>query len=391
MKKYISLFLIIFLFSTGVSYAVFSKSNFGQAGNNNVSPVNAPEDTSSTSSFSPFKIQPGEAKTEECPLNGVMRTKTEKDWWSQHRPLGVMIENHADARPQSGVSRADIVYEAVAEGGITRFLTVFYCQDAPFVGPVRSARTYFLDLLSPYADYPLYAHVGGANVAGPADALGQIDEYGWNQFNDLNQFSVGFPVFWRDYERIGHAVATEHTMYSSTTKLWNYVSKERDLTNVGKKGVSWDVNFAPFIFKDDATSKGSISPSYYFWSGMFKNDYSVKWKFDPTNDIYLRFNGAAPHTDLNNNKQLTAKNVVVLFMTEERANDGYEGNVHLLYGTTGTGKMVLFQDGKKINGEWSKKDRTSQFKFIDDSGNPIKFNRGVIWFSILPVGVVVAE
>lgn len=391
MKKYISLFLVIYLFSAGVSFAVFSKSNSNQGGDNKISEINPPEDTSQTASFSPFKIPKGEAKTEECPLNGVMRTKTEKNWWSGHRPLGVMIENHLEARPQSGLSRADIVYEAVAEGGITRFLSVYYCQDAPFVGPVRSARTYFLDLISPFGDYPLYAHVGGANMAGPADALSQIDEYGWNQYNDLNQFSVGFPVFWRDYERIGHAVATEHTMYSSTTKLWNYAAKDRELTNVDSKGVSWDENFKPFLFKEDEKSKGEISPTYYFWSSMFKGDYSVKWKFDPASNVYLRFNGDKEHFDLNSEKQLTAKNVVILFMTEERANDGYEGNVHLLYGTEGTGKMIVFQDGKKITGVWSKKDRESQFKLLDDAGNLIKFNRGTIWFSILPDGVTVSE
>lgn len=386
MKKYISLFLIIYLFSTGVSYAVFSK---GSTSMTKVTKVEQPEDTGVTASFSPFTIKPGEPKTEECVMNGVYRTKTEKDWWSTHRPLGVMIENHVDARPQSGLSRADIVYEAVAEGGITRFLAIYYCQDAPLVGPVRSARTYFLDFLSPYADYPLYAHVGGANTPGPADAIGQIGEYGWNQLNDLNQFSLGFPTYWRDYERLGRPVATEHTMYSTTTKLWNFAEKERKLTNVDDKNVSWDGNFTPFVFKDDASDKGKISPSYYFWSGMFKNEYTVEWKYDAANNAYLRFNGGKEHLDLNTNKQLEAKNVVVLFMTEERANDGYEGNQHLLYGTEGKGDMILFQDGKKIEGQWSKKDRESQFKFTDSTGKEMKFNRGQIWFAILPVGVEV--
>ncbi len=117
---------------------------------------------------------------------------------------------------------------------------------------------------------------------------------------------------------------------------------------------------------------------------MFKSEYVVKWKFDPTTDSYLRFNAGKEHLDLNTNKQLTAKNIVLLFMTEERANDGYEGNQHLLYGTTGTGKMEFYQDGNKITGTWRKKDRKSQFKFLDETGSEIKFNRGQIWISILP-------
>ncbi len=383
MKKYLSVFLIFYLFSTGVSFAVFSR---GSNQTSTETKIEAPADQGVTASFSPFKIQPGEPKTEECPMNGVLRTKTEANWWTLHRPLGIMIEDHTDARPQSGVSRADIVYEAVAEGGITRFLAIYYCQDAPLVGPVRSARTYFLDFISPYADYPLYAHVGGANTPGPADALGQIGEYGWNQSNDLNQFSVGFPTFWRDYERLGRPVATEHTMYSTTTKLWNFAEKDRKLTQVDDKGNRWDANFTPFQFKEDAKTTGNVSATLYFWESMFKNDYSVTWKYDATNNQYLRFNGGKEHLDLNTKKQLTAKNVVALFMTEERADDGYEGNLHLLYGTEGTGKMVLFQDGKKISGNWSKKSRESQFKFSDDQGLEVKFNRGVIWFEILPVG-----
>src|SRR5438105_2843808 len=84
-------------------------------------------------------------KIEPCPINGIKYSTQQRDWWEKHRPLGIMIENHQDARPQSGLSFADIVYEAIAEGGITRFLGIYYCQDAPVNGPIRSARTYFVD------------------------------------------------------------------------------------------------------------------------------------------------------------------------------------------------------------------------------------------------------
>ena len=143
-------------------------------------------------------------KTEPCPINGEKYSTQQREWWENHRPLGVMIENHENARPQSGINAADITYEIVAEGGITRTLNIYYCQAPAQVGPVRSARTYFLDYMSEYGDSPLYAHVGGANTPGPADALGQISEYGWGGYNDLNQFSIGFPTFWRDYNRLGH-------------------------------------------------------------------------------------------------------------------------------------------------------------------------------------------
>src|SRR6185312_17153164 len=75
-------------------------------------------------------------KTQPCPLNGALYSTQQEAWWQKHAPLGIMIENSTDARPQSGLSSADIIYEAVAEGGITRFLAEFYCQDAPEVAPV---------------------------------------------------------------------------------------------------------------------------------------------------------------------------------------------------------------------------------------------------------------
>lgn len=323
-------------------------------------------------------------KTQPCPLNGAKYSKQQEKWWEKHRPLGIMIENHTEARPQSGLTSADVVYEAVAEGGITRFLALFYCQDAEFVGPVRSARTYFMDFLSDYGSNPLYAHVGGANTPGPADALGQISSYGWQAYNDMNQFSIGYPVYVRDYDRLGRTVATEHTVYSATTKLWDYAAKNRKLTNEDADGKAWDENFVLWIFKEDPKLEArpaSQTVSYEFWNGYA--DFSVSWKYDKATNSYLRSNGGKPHTDLNNKKQISAKNVVILFMKESRANDGYEGNLHMLYGTKGTGKALVFQDGEEIAATWSKKDRTSRLLLKNSRGQDIEFNPGLIWFSVV--------
>jgi len=323
-------------------------------------------------------------KTESCPINGAMYSKQQKAWWEKHGPLGVMIENHVEARPQSGLSFADTVYEAIAEGGITRFLAVYYCQDAEFVGPVRSARTYFLDFMSEYGPFPLYAHVGGANTPGPANALGQIEDYGWGNYNDLNQFSIGFPVFVRDYDRLGRTVATEHTVYSSTTKLWDYAKAKRKLTQVDTEGTKWNEDFISYEFKDDAASgarPASQMITYNFWEGY--NDFQVDWTYDPTTNSYLRSNGGKPHTDLVTKKQIASKNVVVLLMNESRANDGYEGNLHMIYGTKGTGDALIFQDGKKIEGTWSKKSRTDRLLIKDARGKDVEFNKGQIWFSVV--------
>lgn len=378
-KKKIIIILLtigIYLLSTGISYALFSQFSFGGK---------------TTTVIPPTKISGGKVafdpelpKTEPCPLNGALYSKQQKAWWEKHRPLGVMIENHQDSRPQSGLYAADVIYEAVAEGGITRFLAIYHCQDANPIGPVRSARTYFLDFVSEYGDFPLYAHVGGANTDGPADALSQVEQYGWGLYNDLSQFSIGFPTFWRDANRLGREVATEHTMYSTTTKLWDF-AKTRKLTNVNEDGDSWDEAFVSYTFKDDAkTSKRPEAQKIKleFWEDY--DQYVVDWTYNKSENTYTRSHEGKPHVDKNTNKVLNAKNIIVLFMTERHANDGYEGNAHLLYSTKGTGRAIVFMDGEEIKAAWRKDKRTSRTLIFDSSGSPIEFNRGTIWFEILP-------
>lgn len=371
----------IYLLATGVSYAAFSYLKIPGASQVMVAPLPKGE--------SKFRVDLTAPKTEECPLSGQKLTKEEKDIWSKRRPLAVMIENHQDSRPQSGLSRADVVYEAVAEGGIARFMAIFYCGVSASdvqIGPVRSARTYFLDFASEYGDFPLYVHVGGANTPGKANALGQIGDYGWlRKGNDLNQFSLGFPVFWRDYERLDHPVATEHTMYSMTDKLFE-VAEKRKLTNVDEAGVSWDKNFVKWQFKEGAEvgERGSQSPSFSFWSGYA--DYDVKWEYDQTRNEYRRINGGVAQKDRDDEAEIWGKTIVVAFMKESRANDGYENNLHLLYGTKGQGKALVFQDGKAIEGTWNKKDRKERMIFKDGNGKEIKLNRGQIWIEILLTG-----
>lgn len=378
----IILFLVIYSVSSMVSFSVFNKMTGKTASSDLIS--------STPGAASVVEEDDNDPKTETCPLNGALKSKKARAAWEQRRPLAVMIENHEEARPQSGLSYADVVYEAVAEGGITRFMGLFYCNLSDVqVGPVRSARTYFLDWLGEYD--ALYAHVGGANddKAGPADALGQIIKYG---VKDLNQFSIGFPVFWRDYQRLGHPVATEHTMYSTTQKLWEVGAKRGwEAKETDKTGIDWSAGskqFTSWKFKDEKPGGGTANViKVPFWSSQ--TAYDVEWDYDATTNSYKRKNGGAPHLDLDNNKQLEPKNVVVQFEVERHANDGYPGNVHLLYGTTGTGKALFFMDGKATEGKWIKQARTTRTKYVDSAGKEIEFNKGQIWIQTIPDGNMV--
>lgn len=373
----------IYLLSTGLSFAAFTAYSRGTIF---TSPLPSREAEEAVDRKALVDITG--PKSESCPLNGEKFTKIEKTIWESRRPLAVMVENHQESRPQSGLTDSDVVYEAVAEGGITRFMALFYCQAAAYesiIGPVRSARTYFLDWASEY-NFPLYAHVGGANTPGPANALGQISGFGWSAANDLNQFSIGYPTFWRDYERLGRTVATEHTMYSTTEKLW-VIGEKRGYTNLDSDDQEWEDDFQPWSFVKDEAKFGdrgdTQSIDYNFWD---KSEYEVSWQYDKENNLYKRLNDGQSHKDLNVDQQLTAKNVIIQSATERSANDGYPGDIHLLYGTIGKGEALIFKDGQAIEGSWGKASRLARTIFYDEKGKEVKFNPGRIWISVLPVG-----
>lgn len=355
--------LILYGVSAGVSYMVFSTVLKKPVSIS--TPFGSLTDVTSTNEEG--------AKDKVCPLNGALYTKAREDAWTMRRPLAVMVENHIEARPVLGLSRADITYEAVAEGGITRFMGVYLCQDAGDIAPVRSARTYFLDWVLEYS--AAYAHVGGANTPGPANALGQLKDYG---IMDMDQFGFGFPTYWRGTEKLA-----PHNVHTTTKKLWEAADK-RGYTVNNSNGKRWDANFVKWAFKDDAAleQRGDQKPvTIPFWSQA--PDYTVVWQYDKNANVYKRSQGGEVQSDPITKENLAPKNVVVQFETERMANDGYPDG-HLLYGTTGSGKALIFMDGKAIVGRWVKKDRTSRTKYLDASGKEVQFVRGQIWIQTIP-------
>lgn len=381
-KKYLVIALILYILSAGISYTA-SASLIGQS----------PQHQESGQSEVPsgetelgllLDIDPNAPRNQECPVSGKMFTAVEKDAWEQRRPLFVMIENSPDARPQSGMSRADVVFEAVAEAGVTRFGAVYYCdaqRKDVVIAPVRSARTYFLDWASGF-NFPMYAHVGGANLPGPTDALGQIRQYGWSLQNDIDQFSVGYPTFVRNNSRIpGRQVATEHTVETSTERLWE-LSEKRNWTNTDPKGNEWLDGYTQWTFEDAPENPGNVTDiSYNFWSGY--SQYAVSWEYDADRNAYLRTMGGEEHTDHENGEPVAAGTVVVLKTVEKGPLNELK---HLLYDTVGTGTALIFKYGEVVEANWSKPTRTSQISFTDNQGNPVSLARGMIWFSVLGLG-----
>jgi hypothetical protein len=381
-KKFLTIlsFVGLYLFSTGTSWAVFTLV-LGRSPDIDLG--GGLEDVRS-------RINLDLPRTEECPINGNMFTKIEQNIWEDRRPIAAMIENHEDSRPPSGLSRADVVYEAVAEGGITRFLSIFYCgaaaQDIK-IAPVRSVRVYFIDWAAEYGDKPIFMHVGGANdfggfgqTAKDARALELLGTMGWrvpggNDFDTT--YDSGFPVFWRNYERLDHAVATEHTMTASLDAAYKE-AQERGL------GSGWDKKFVSWDFQDEkaVSSPEASKISFGFWDN--KPGYNVEWNYDAKTNSYLRKNGGKVHTDLEfDNQQLSTKNLVIQFVKEKGPVDS---NHHMLYTTTGSGEALVFQNGGVIEATWKKDSRFARTKFYDKNNKEIAFVRGTIWIEAIPAG-----
>ena len=368
----------LYFISTGISFAAFNLTSVGEDS------ITSPVVNISPSTKAQFKVDPSVPRDQVCPLNGVKYTKQESDIYQTRRPLAVMVENSEDSRPQSGISRADIVYEAIAEGWITRLMGIFYCNtpmENIVFAPVRSARTYFVDWVSEYD--ALYNHVGGAGrcnddtVDNRAKALCQIDRYG---IKDLDQFGIGFPDCYRNPDRLSHPVATEHTMVCFSDNLYK-IAEKRDWTNVDDKGIPWDKSFEPWQFKDDppVDVRGTVnSVKLVFAQGYDK--YDALWQYDKETNVYKRQTGGQPHLDLENKEQVTAKNIIVQL---SKITGPVDEHGHILYTTIGNGKAIIFQDGKGIVGSGSKKSRLGRTKFYDNVGLEIDMTGGPIWIEIV--------
>lgn len=388
----------VYLISTGLSYAAFTA--FPQQKQTELPTLSSPSPAPKQKHFG---IDPSVPRTEACPINGMLYTKQEKEAWSKRRPLAVMIENHEESRPQSGLYHADVVYEAVAEGGITRFLGIFYCGAAAqnlMLAPVRSARIYYLPWVLEYD--ALYNHVGGAGkcddptVDERAKALCAIDKW---KIKDLDQFGLPYKqqdvdgsrysVCYRNTERLGRPVAWEHTMVCETEGLWKFAAQMRKWTNVDEKGVPWDKDFIPWKFKDDPKedARGASQViAYSAWSSMAEK-YGVRWEYDRQTNSYKRFTGGLPHKDLEVDEQLSPKVVILQFA---KYTPSVDQHAHVLYENIGKGDAIIFQDGKAIKGTWSKPSRNARTRFVDAKGKEIEFTRGQLWIDMLPIGTEVA-
>ena len=292
-------------------------------------------------------------------LNGMPLTGT----LPNQRPLAVMIENHPDARPQSGLDVAPVVYEAVAEGGITRFMAIYEDPtQAVRVGPIRSARPYYVHFAAEYGAN--YAHVGGS-----ADAMTLLAS-GHSGVNDVDGLSLGAPIFTRDLSR---RVSIEHTVYSTSNRLWNYVASQHFASTS---------DYPSLLFADEAPAISRPAAQSVAVS-VSVPEYAVRWDYDPSLNLYKRSMGGLPHVDVDNNKQITAKTIVLQSVSSSPYTETYAGGISKTVNdvnVTGSGAFTLIQNGTVIKGTW--KYDGSRTRYYDAAGKELALVRGKLWIEL---------
>ena len=283
---------------------------------------------------------------------------------ANRHPLAVVVENHTQARPQVGIDKASIIYEAISEGGITRYLLLFGPNDAANIGPVRSMRTYFLDWAAEYNAF--LGHCGG-NI----DALDRIGQEG---ALDLDQFRVSDKGYWREPEK---RKAIEHTMYTSSEKLYA-VARE--------KGWEMTGNFTSLKFLNPKEFKTNPNVTQEITIDFSSPTYKVSYKYDPINNNYPRDLGGSPQRDQKTGNQLSPTNIIIQSVERWEAPTRINETGWAMK-TIGEGKAYVVYGGQKIDATWKKTDLKSRTLFYDSSGKEISFLPGQFWYEIVPPDV----
>jgi hypothetical protein len=297
-------------------------------------------------------VQPVSPPAPLCPLTGEPAPHGR----IPDRPvLAVKVENLPEARPQAGLDLADIVYEELVEGGITRFIAVYQCHDAERVGPVRSGRLTDPDVLVQFG-HPAIGYAGGANqVVKAIDRAGLIDV---NYLAAANAYS-------RDPVR-----PAPHDLYASTRALWRAAGSKDGAPE------------AVFSYAPDVQGRSRRASTVHL---PFSGYSDVSWKWSRQDDVWLRSYGSAP--DLTEGgSQVSAANVVVMSVkvTYPGTIVDAAGNPSPQVTLTGSGKAYVFRDGRMILGRWERASLTDVMRFVSKDGEEIVFAPGTTWVELFP-------
>lgn len=294
----------------------------------------------------------------KAPLTGVYV----KEEMITQRPIVAMLDNHYGARPQAGLKDAEIVYEILAEGNITRYMAVFQTALPDNLGPIRSARPYYISRALEYDPY--YVHVGGSEQA-------KKDIRALNMA-DIDGLSSGSNVFWRTkHKRI------PHNMYSSAPAI---------IKEGNRKGYRTEVTFDTLKFKDEPATMNGVSCKgldiiYLQATSRDKDGYHVGFTYNEASTLYERLVNGKPYTDENDGTPLSTTNIIIQYASHKVLDN--EGR--LAIGLVGSGKGTYISLGEKISITWKKESRRGLTRYYTENGEELVLNPGKTWIQVVPL------
>lgn len=321
-----------------------------------------PDDTGPIEVTSAWPVASSERTVEKppepvrWPLSGL---DAPDDKAISRRPIAVKIENSPAARPQTGIQRADVVYESLVEGGITRFNCIFHSDQEGTRGPVRSARLSDLHIVP---QYNALFSFSGANTT----VNGRINRAGIDNLSE--DAGVSYPYYRSSVK------AAPHNLFLDMMKLKEEAKRRKmDLT----------AKVQPFLFERGSTD---ATPTTTELTVPFSDANRVVWTYDGGSDTYLRVNNGRAHTDAETGKQISAHNVVVLWAKTSAAGRDKVGSTTLDIELSGENRCSVFRNGQRYDGVWKTNDKTPP-RFFTRDGAPIRLTPGNTWMQVIPTNV----
>ena len=277
-----------------------------------------------------------------------------------------MIDDHPDARPQAGFNAASVVWQAPAEGGVPRYMLVFQENLPGSIGPVRSARTYFIKWAA--ETHAAYAHAGGSTDAlatlrqhGRGDLVYDIDYARWGEPNA--------PYYWRVNTNFA-----PHNVYSTGTQLRKLADR---LGAEGAVEQAW--RFGTDLPLAERRTGGSIDVSYRY--------NTIGYDYDRKSNTYLRSTGGRAQIDADDGRRVAPKNVIVMFVRFAPLPGDKRPELLRLEGdVVGSGRAIIATNGKTLTGTWSKASNTAPTLFFDSKGRPAALTPGQTFIQVVPIG-----
>jgi hypothetical protein len=281
-----------------------------------------------------------------APLTGLPVETEVKD-----RVVMVMVNNHSKARPQSGLDQADMVYEMLEEGLITRFMAFYQSHSPKVVGPVRSIRPYNIEIGQGFD--AIMSHAGGS-----VTALSMLRSGGYADMDEIYTYPK---AYWRDKSR-----KAPHNLYTSIEKLRK---------GAADKGYMLGGEVPVFKFRQESdTVQGEPGTKITI---RYSKRNTAGYEYDPATKQYKRLTGGKPHLDKETGKQLTATNVLVIAAAHRTLDK--EGRLEI--DTTGPGEGYLFQRGQALKITWERRDGAIR-AYQNDQEVPLY--PGTTWVNVIP-------